>query len=294
MLTNWPRRSRWRHPLRYAPTEEANLNLLLSNWENASNNLKTFKCSFTRLEYSSAIAGQDPNQPSTESHGEIKYATPDKGMFHVEKIYNFVLNPKTNKLEKQEGEPAEWWTCDGKSMFEVKVQNNGNQVEKLVVETPLPPEMRGQSITDGPLPFVFGAQAKILKNRYFMRIITPSASANNEVWLEAFPRQQKDAANFSRVMIILDKASLQPTAIQVFNPGANAQNNSRTVIKLEDASINSPMDALQNFFSNFARPNPMGYKHVLNPSINPPATTQLPDGKAGDTSQASRAKPAAK
>jgi TIGR03009 family protein len=278
-------------PFVLSPADEGNLNQLLGDWEKASNGIKTFKCTFMRLEYDPAINGGDPNQPSTRSEGEIKYAAPDQGMFKVEKVTNYVIDPKTGKIVEQKAEPTEWWTCNGKSMFEVTVRNN----QTLVVETPLPPEMRGQAITDGPLPFVFGAQAKVLKSRYFMRIITPEANAKNEVWLEAFPKQQKDAANFSQVTLILKKPDLQPSAIQIFNPGANAQNNSRTVIMLKDPSINGTLDALQNFFNNFSQPNPLGAKHVMNQNLmQPPAAAKLPDAKGADTSQASRATPAAK
>jgi TIGR03009 family protein len=277
-------------PFTLAPAEEANLNQFLKDWEIANNGIKTFKCSFTRLEYDPTIAGGNPNQITTESHGELKYAAPDKGMFHVKELTNYVPNPKGGPLVAQKGEPTEWWTCDGSSMFEVK-----DKPQKLVVETPLPPEMRGKAITDGPLPFVFGAKAASLKSRYFMRIITPGANAQNEVWLEAFPKQQKDAANFSRVNLILKKADLQPTAIQIFNPGANVQNASRTVIMLEDPSINNPWAPLQNLFDDFARPNPIGYKHVLEQNlVPPPTTTQMPDAKASDNSQASRVKSAPK
>jgi TIGR03009 family protein len=282
-------------PFILTPGEEANLNQLLADWETANSKIKTFTCTFTRWEYDPAIVGGDPNQCTALSKGELKYAYPDKGMFHVTELTNYVPDPKTGKMAEQKAEPSEWWTCDGKSMFEVTVRNNEGKVERLVVEKPLPPEMRGKAITEGPLPFVFGANAENLKNRYYMRVITPPVSAKTEVWLEAFPKLQKDAANFSRVTLILNKTDLQPSAIRIFNPGANAQNSSRTVIRLEDASINSPLDALKSFFTNFARPNPIGYKHVLEQNLAPPPTAiQPPGGNSTNNSQASRPQPQAK
>ncbi len=273
-------------PFTLTPTEDANLNQLLNDWEKSSSNIKTFKCEFTRLEYDPAIAVGNPNQFTTESHGELKYAAPDKGLFHVTKLTNYILNQKTGQFVETPGEPTEWWSCDGKSIFEVR-----DKPEKLVVERPLPPEMYGKAITDGPLPFVFGAKAAALKNRYYMRIITPAANAQSEVWLDAFPKMQKDAANFSRVMVILKKDDLQPAAIQIFNPGANAQNPARTVIKLEEPSINNPWAPFQNLLNDFARPNPIGYKHVTEQNnVPPPAATQTPVSKTDDSNQASRPK----
>jgi TIGR03009 family protein len=271
-------------PFTLTPPEEANLNQLLNDWEKSSSNIKTFKCEFTRLEYDPAIAVGHPDQATTVSSGELKYSAPDKGLFHVTKLTNYVQDPKTGQFVAQPGEPTEWWSCDGKSIFEVR-----DQPQKLVVERPLPPEMYGKAITDGPLPFVFGAKAAALKSRYYMRIITPPANAQSEVWLESFPKMQKDAANFSRVMLILKKADLQPAAIQIFNPGANAQNPARTVITLDEPSVNNPWAPLQNLLNDFARPNPFGYKHVMEQDLQPPAAT-TPVSKTDNNSQASRPK----
>src|SRR5262249_3722344 len=159
---------------------------LLKDWETASNNVQTFKCNFTRMEYDPALVGGNPNQPSAVSKGELKYATPDKGMFRVKEQTNYSPDPtKPGQFTAQQVDPTEWLTCDGKAMYEVR-----DQPQKLVVETPLPPEMQGKAITDGPLPFVFGAKAAALKGRYYMRLTPPpSANAATEVWLEAFPRQ---------------------------------------------------------------------------------------------------------
>jgi TIGR03009 family protein len=274
-------------PFVLSPADEANLNKLLVDWEASNSKIKTFACNFTRLEYNPAVVGGDPNQVTTESHGVLKYAAPDKGMFKVTRMTNFVPDLKSGKIVKQDADPTEWWTCDGKSMFEVV-----DKPEKLVVEKPLPPEMRGQAITDGPLPFVFGAKAAALKSRYYMRVVTPP-QVKDDVWLEAFPKQQKDAANFSRVTIILRKSDLQPWAIQIFNPGANTQNNSRTMIKLEDASINSLWAPVQYLFDDFAQPHPIGYRHVVDNSLINPNTVPAPNlqtKQPSDNTQAARLK----
>jgi TIGR03009 family protein len=268
------------------PVEENNLNQLLADWEKANNNVKTFYCKFKRLQYDPAIVGGDPNQTSSESSGELEYAAPDKGMFKVEKEIDYSVDPKTNKTVPQPVEPTEWWTCDGKSTFAVVKQKG----QLYVVEKPLPPEMQGKAISEGPLPFVFGAKADALKKRYYLRIVTPPQFASTQIWLEAFPKLQKDAANFSRVDLILNKAELQPVAIQISNPGANNQNPSRVVIMLDSPSINNPLAPVQNFFNNFAQPNPLGAKHVLEKDLLPPsANPQLPVGAPVDN-QASRPK----
>ena len=41
---------------------------------------------------------------------------------------------------------------------------------KQLVEHPIPPQLQGQAIVDGPLPFLFGADAAKLKQRYWMKL----------------------------------------------------------------------------------------------------------------------------
>lgn len=251
-------------PFMLSPEEQARLDQLLKEWEDKSSNIKTFKCEFTRLEYDPAFMNGDPNQAKTESRGELKYAAPDKGLFHVTQTWDYVLDTKTGKPNKTEGGPGEYWTCDGKSIFQVDHQ------QKRIIERPIPPELQGQAITEGPLPFVFGAKAKTLQQRYFMRVITPE-NDKDRVWLEARPRLQKDAANYSKVELILTRAKMLPYAIQIFDPGANAQNQSRTVITFDDPSVNSPWTGIQQMFDDFARPNLFGYKHELEQPQGAPA-----------------------
>lgn len=255
-------------PFVLTPQQQAQLDHLLDEWEKDNSAIKTFKCSFTRWEYDPAFI-PNAKQPKTECHGEIKYASPDKGLFHVTEASEAVLDPKTQTWNLQKVEPVEYWTCNGKSIFQVDAK------KKQIIEQPIPPAMQGKAITDGPLPFVFGAKADTLRKRYFMRVITPQERSEEEVWLEARPRTQKDSANFSRVELILSKPELQPVAIQIFNPGAGAQNQSRTVIRLENASVNSPWAPIQQLFNDFARPNILGYKHVVEqPQMPPPAAPQ--------------------
>jgi hypothetical protein len=129
------------------------------------------------------------------------------------------------------------------------------------------------------LPFVFGAKADTLRRRYFMRLVMPPEGVKDQVWLEARPKMQKDAANFASVRLILSKPDLQPTAIEITNPGADPKNPSRTVIKLENPSINNPWAPIQQLFSDFARPNILGYKHVIEQTqVPPPSSPQTPQG----------------
>ena len=263
--------------------QQAELDALLADWEKQNSQIKTFECSVTRLEYDSTFGG--PNQLKTESYGEVKYAAPDKGLFNIKQMFVYTQDPKTNQWQRTETDPEEYWTCDGKSTFQV------DRKQKLVIETPIAPEMQGKAISDGPLPFVFGAKAEALKNRYYMRIITPP-NVTDQIWLEAFPRWQKDAANFAWVELILTKSNKLPYAIQVYSPGEDPNDNhnklSRTMIRLDKPSVNSTLSTVANWLSNFARPAPMGYKQVLQSNAVPPPTTPQIPANSQPLDQASR------
>jgi TIGR03009 family protein len=260
-----------RAPFTLTAEEEARLDQILLAWEKQSGTVKTYKCDFRRLEYGIAL-GQNPmdsTKPRTESFGVLKYSAPDKGMFKVESTQFY--NPKTNKYEKAGEESLEHWVCDGKSIFEI------NHKEKTRTERQLPPEMQGAAISDGPLPFVFGAKAAKLKARYWMREIPPPATAKDEIWLQAFPRFQADAANFKLVEIIINGKTFMPKAIQMFGPAFDPQrgNDSRTVFDLHKASYNGRLD---NLFTDFIAPDvPFTYKKiVLQPAVEQPTAGRAP------------------
>ena len=141
------------------------------------------------------------------------------------------------KIEAKDPEQSEQWLCDGKSIYQF------DYPKELVTEFVMPPELQGKGIGDGPLPFVFGVEAQKLKQRYFMRIITPP-DVQNEVWLEAFPRYQQQAAEFSKVQVILQIAgptkALLPYAIQIYSPNGK----DRTVYQLQNPEINPPVSGL--------------------------------------------------
>jgi len=101
--------------------------------------------------------------------------------------------------------------------------------------------MQGKAISDGPLPFLFGAKADKLKRRYFLRIITPQ-DAQGQVWLEAWPRFAYDAEDFTRAQVILNTATMLPMAIQTYQPNGK----SRTVYQFGDSPRVNSKDPLRH------------------------------------------------
>lgn len=219
-------------PFVLQPHEEAQLTRVLQFWEQRSGEVKQFRCKFFRLEYNAFANPAEPDKPQREDKGEIYYTAPDHGRFEVEK-------PR-----------PECWVCNGKAVYEYDFS------QSQVKEYKLPPEQQGKGITDGPLPFIFGAKAVQLRSRYWMRITTPP-NTQGQVWLEVYPRFQHDAANFRRVDLILAFDTMLPQALQLHDPGGQ----SRQVYIFDKVEVNR--NNLAGIFSDPFTPRlPQGWKLV--------------------------------
>jgi len=190
-------------PFRLTPQQSAQVDRILNLWEQRNEKVKTFDCRFKRWIYD-VVFGR-ANQPKFIESGTIKYASPDRGLFRIE------TTEKNGKEVAIEDSRAEHWISDGKSIFEF------NPVKKQVIEHKLPKELQGKAIANSPLPFLFGAKAKKLKERYFIRIVTPR-DVQNQIWLEAYPRHQQDAANFRRARFVITTQGMSPYALEIVQP----------------------------------------------------------------------------
>ena len=200
-------------PFGLSPQEAAALDRLLADWEKRNKEIHVLESDFYRWKYDTVFGN---GQPPPAEKGVLKFVAPDKGLM---------------KIEAKDPAQSEQWVCDGKSIFHFDYPG------KVVTEYVMPPELQGKSIGDGPLPFVFGIEAEKLKQRYFMRIITPP-DVQNQVWLEAYPRYQQQATEFSKVQVILQISdsvkSLLPFAIKIYSPNGK----DRTVYQLQTPLIN--------------------------------------------------------
>ena len=209
-----------------SPQEQAELDQVLTAWEHESDKVKTLTAVFTMWEYDAvfgapAAPGQPP-KPKRSCEGEIRFAAPDKGSYEVTK-----------------GD-QERWMCDGKAIYEFDYK------QKKLKEYRLPKELQGKSITNGPLPFVFGAKAESMRQRYLMRIFTPP-DEKKQIWIEAWPRWQQDAANFHHVHVILDQKAMLPIAIRVYSP--NPQNYKVYGFPVATTTVNGTWDQIKDFFN---------------------------------------------
>lgn len=237
--------------------DQTQLDTLLDAWQKSSSKITTFKCSFTRWEYDVAFGPNNNQDPLNKNSGELSYHRPDKGSFQITEVRTFTElqvppgTPRKGDWVVQPNAIGEHWVCDGKSVYEYRHR------DKELRERPIPPQLQGQAIVDGPVPFLFGAEAAKLKERYWMRIDRENQRPG-EVKLIALPKYQAQAADFREVDVILDQNLLLPRFMNVKKP-----NNSRDmyIFDLKTASINSALDRFKDLFE---RPHvPFGYKRVV-------------------------------
>lgn len=206
-------------PFQLSPREQQQLDQVLLQWQRRSQAIKSFTCSLTRWEWDAVF------QKKTIGVGELKYSAPDRGLYKVK--------------DKQSGDMLDHWVCDGKSIFEF------NYTKKELIERVLPADMRGKAIADGPLPFIFGADAVKLKQRYWMRLIAPPKGQEDKICLEAFPRTQQDAANFRRAELLLNPSDMLPFALHIdLTNGKNW-----TAHQFYEIVTNDPLRGIKDIFT---------------------------------------------
>lgn len=246
------------------PDQQQRVDAILRFWEHHTASIKTFQCQFERQTFDFVFGTKDA--PRTVDRGTVRYAAPDKGLMRVDEVYAFNPQAKTEqeRYQKQEVQFGEYWVCDGEAIYQFDSRN------KVLTETELPPDLRGQSIAEGPLPFLFGAKAETMKTRYWIREITPSGTSTVEYWLEAIPKRAEEAANFDKLLVQLEKPQargeqLVPKAMKVLNK------QGYVVYKFSEQVANDPRHRVAGFFKSFVRPTtPRGWTKVVEAWNQPP------------------------
>jgi TIGR03009 family protein len=237
-------------PFVLSPQQEAQVDRVLNQWEQRNREVRKFDCKFKRWTYD-AVFGR-PDQARFVEMGTIRYAAPDKGLFYLEAM------ERDGKKVPIEDSRAEHWICDGKAVFEY------SPVKKKVTEHRLPKELQGKAIANSPLPFLFGAEAQKLKQRYFLRLVTP-AEVRDQIWLEAYPRTQTDAANFIHAQFIISVQGMSPFALKIFQT-----DKIQVVYQFWDIQINDPLGIFRG--DPFRAFTPPGWQRDIDepPAESPP------------------------
>lgn len=244
--------------------QQSALDAVLNSWQQKSATVSTFSCSFQRWEYDVVFGpkSKDKEIPLYKNVGELSYNKPDKGSFQITETNKWQEEPappgqppnaeKKGTWVKQPDAIGDHWVCDGKSVYQYRPDL------KQLVEHPIPPALQGQGIADGPLPFLFGADAAKLKQRYWMKLDQQQNQDQNQIWIIAMPKFQAQAADFTEVDVILDAKALLPLYMQVWMPN---RSHHVYIFDIKNASVNNPLARIQALFE---RPSvPFGWKRVV-------------------------------
>ena len=227
--------------------QQGYLDQVLRSWQNESAKVSIFQCPFERWEYNKAF-GPGNGIPLNKNKGDLSYQKPDKGSFQITEVRTWEQAAGDWALQKDA--IGEHWVCDGQNVYEYR------QNQKQLVVRPIPPAMQGRAIVDGPLPFLFGADAAKLKARYLMR--AEQTQNPDEIMIQSLPRFQADAADYKRVDVLLDRQRMMPKAMQVYLP-----NDDRHVYMFDiaTATVNGHLQRIMALFQ--APRTPWGWKRVV-------------------------------
>lgn len=234
------------------PQQQAQLDQLLLAWQQQSQSMKTLECNFTRWEYDTQRAPGGLHWK--KATGNIKYATPDRGLF-LDQTVNVFQGMKDGK--PQYGPSAEdqgdYWVCTGKEV------HSYDRSKKKCTILELPADMQGKEIFNSPLPFVFNLDAEKIKQRYWVRSMP--VEQNNTYLIEAWPKTQQDRAQYKLVQIALNQA-FEPVGLVMYAPNFHPKHAAEwDHYEFNSVKRNAIGAGFQKFFGAFVPQRvPMGWE----------------------------------
>lgn len=211
------------------PALQSHLDGILNYWESSSSQVQRLRCSFNRYTYDSGVCNYvHPENQQMIAHeiagGQIKFEAPDRAIIAVDRkriaIPPSAANPNLEfkdldsaAMEQQQ----ERYVSSGDAIYFF------DYAEKQLIKQNLPAELQGQGIKNSPLPFLFGAKASELKERYWIRPLQTPAGVEKQWWLEVFPKRRQDAEHYSKAVIVLAGDEFLPVQIRMYAPDYNPE-----------------------------------------------------------------------
>ncbi|MBQ7110414.1 MAG: hypothetical protein IJO06_04250 [Thermoguttaceae bacterium] len=219
-------------PARYQLSENDRLKLdeFLAHWENFGKGIKQVSCDVHAMEFDGGVLQQDSKKPVAHNWGLFRFKAPNQLLYHIKGEFSYANADSGGEAVWQEGKNELKIVLDGKSLTQYDYEN------KKAIVYPLAEEEQNLDLTmdNGQFPLFFVAKAETLKNRFYLRLVTPAAKRQSEVWIEAFPRYARDAQQFQSIVVILGLKDMQPTYMR--KVGVNGK--SKTDLKFERVEVN--------------------------------------------------------
>ena len=254
-----------------APAAQAQLQKLLSDWEAQSQGTKTLECTFSRWHYDMFAAPAGVH--ATRADGVIKYASPDKGLFRVDRLVFYSgMKDGEPQYKPQNGQFGEHWVCNGKQLIEFDRSKEECRIQDL------PAEMQGQRIFNSPLPFVFNLDAQQIQERFWVRQV--QAPGPGILLVEAWPKHQEDRSQYKLVQIALDAETFLPKALVMYAPNYDKKLAPKwDQYEFKTVKRNAIGAGFQKFLGNFIPQKPPASWKILREKFIPPAAPQAAAAK---------------
>ena len=240
------------------PQEQAHLDQVLNFWEKSTADIERYSCKFLRWQYNSSenFVGELAKKTAKDirtvyvsvASGELKYMSPDKGMFKIGRLLKLSGQFDANNQPEYKDFAnvfGEWWLCDGEKVYEY--DRSGKKCTRFT----MPSELKGAGILESPMPFMFGVKAEKVKARYWVRSLPPpndqQGKPRDDVFvIEAHPKFQSDAVNYDHVQIYLDRQMFLPMMLVKYNTEHVDQpdkvlNDNREVFEFSDRVKNTTL-----------------------------------------------------
>ncbi|MBQ9128372.1 MAG: hypothetical protein IJY15_11510, partial [Thermoguttaceae bacterium] len=219
-------------PAHYKLSENDKLKLdeFLTHWENFGKGIKQVSCDVHMMEFDGGVLQQDSKKPIAHTWGLFRFKAPNQLLYHIKGEFSYADVDAGGEASWKEGQNELKIVLDGKSLTQYDYAN------KKAVVYPLAEDEQNLDLTmdNGQFPLFFVAKAETLKNRFYLRLVTPAAKRQSEVWIEAFPRYARDAQQFQSIVVILGLKDMQPTYMR--KVGVNGK--SKTDLKFERVEVN--------------------------------------------------------
>jgi TIGR03009 family protein len=234
-------------PFELTRDEEQRIDAVLEKWEIATSEIQSFSCRFTRWDYDESFGPKHNEYLISERHGVLKFRRPDSGLLRDDRalIHN-------GHAYENSRDPLEHWISDGRSLANVRAKI------RTVQFFPLPNRFCSHATCDGPLPFLFPVQRKTLHDRFWFRDSTPNDKVEDAIWLEAYPKNARDACMFHKIEVILKLPSHLPIAME----STAANRKDRNVYLLEDLRTNNQAEVTD---ADFQPPTDPEWKYFDRP-----------------------------
>lgn len=209
--------------------------------------------------------------------GQYFFEAPDRGRIDIEPVK--IPEGTEGSRSDLQGRPMrvtsaelEIWVADGAQVLGL----TDSLGEKNYSRVEIPPNMRGENVADGPLPFLFGISAAKMKARYRLEFgpqhnLDPAKGAT-AVHVVAYPTRPADAQNWQRAEVLLEPKYFLPRAIRLKDGIGQDATETVYVFNLQEMKANQKwhargLRALLPGFDPF-KPDLSGYKLLENHRVS--------------------------